>query len=123
MKHRPKYLDLKRIRLPLPGIVSILHRASGLILFIFIPFLLFLLQSSLQSGQDFSLLVSRLASVPAKLSLVFLLWAFLHHFCAGVRILLLDMDIGVSLKTARASSKWVIAASLLATLLIGMSLW
>ncbi len=107
----------------MPGIVSILHRASGLILFIFIPFLLFLLQSSLQSGQDFSLLVSRVASVPAKLLLVFLLWAFLHHFCAGVRILLLDMDIGVSLKTARASSKWVIAASLLATLLIGMSLW
>lgn len=123
MKHRPKYLDLIRIRLPLPGIVSILHRASGILLYLVIPVLLLMLQMSLQSKPDFSHLESLLSSAPAKLLLIFLLWAFLHHFCAGIRFLLLDMDIGVSLKCARASSKWVIAVSMFATLLICARLW
>lgn len=123
MKHRPKYLDLAKIRLPLPGIVSILHRGSGLILYLFIPFLLFLLQTSLQSGEDFSQLASFIVSIPVKLLLIFLLWAFLHHFCAGVRFLLLDIDRGVSLRSARASSKWVIGLSLFASLLVGVWIW
>ncbi len=123
MKKRPKYLDLMKIRLPLPGFVSILHRASGLLLFLAIPFLLSGLQGSLQSARGFESLTSFFSSPLAKLALLGICWAFFHHFCAGIRFLFLDIDKGVSLSAARASSRMVLAASLLLTLLAGVLIW
>lgn len=123
MTHRPKYLDLARIRLPLPGFVSILHRISGFLLFLFIPVLLFFLQESLSSGMEFSRMQGVLSTLPAKAVAILLLWAFFHHFCAGIRFLLLDMDIGIKLESARRGSRWVMMASLLFTLLAGVLLW
>ncbi len=123
MKRSPKYLDLTRIRLPLPGFVSILHRASGLFLYLFMPFLLYLLQQSLASEQDFDALGNMLSAYPAKMALLFLLWAFLHHFCAGIRFLLLDIDVGIALGPARTSSKWVMIVSLFLTAFAGAMLW
>lgn len=123
MTHRPKYLDLARIRLPLPGFVSILHRISGFLLFLFIPVLLFFLQESLSSGMEFSRMQGVLSTLPAKAVAILLLWAFFHHFCAGIRFLLLDMDIGIKLESARRGSRWVMIASLLFTLLAGVLLW
>lgn len=123
MKHRPKYLDLARIRLPLPGFVSILHRLSGFLLYLAIPLLLYLLQQSLGSGRAFEAVRIMLDSIPFKMLMVFLLWTFLHHLCAGIRILLLDMGIGVALRAARASSRWVMLASLSLTLVTGIRIW
>ncbi len=123
MKKRPKYLDLMKIRLPLPGFVSILHRASGLLLYLFIPLLLVALQCSLRSEQGYDSLAGFFASPLAKLLLLGLSWAFFHHFCAGIRFLFLDIDRGVSLQAARASSKAVLAASLLLTLVAGVLIW
>jgi succinate dehydrogenase / fumarate reductase cytochrome b subunit len=118
------YLDLVRIRLPLPGIVSILHRASGAVLFLFaIPLLLLAVQCSLGSPEQFASLKSALSHPLAKLAAIGFVWAYLHHFCAGIRYLLLDLHVGVSKESARASAKLVFALGAVATLLIGWRLW
>ena len=122
-KKRPKYLDLMKIRLPLPGWVSILHRISGAVLFLFIPFLLWLLHVSLGSAETYADFKSALANPLVKLVLFGLLWAFLHHFFAGMRYLALDMHLGVELTPARASSTAVLIVSIVLTLLIGVRLW
>lgn len=122
-KSRPKHLNLFQIKLPIPGIVSILHRVSGAGLFLMLPFLLYLLQASLQSPSSYVLFRDLLSNVLVKLLLLGLLWAFLHHFCAGIRYLLLDVHVGVELAPARASSYVVLGASLLLTVVFGVWLW
>ena len=122
-KKRPKYLNLLKIRLPLPGWVSILHRISGAALFLFIPFLLWLLQQSLGSAESYEGFKNALANPLVKLVLFGLVWAFLHHFFAGIRYLALDMHLGIELGPARASSTAVLIVSVLLTLLIGVWLW
>lgn len=122
-KKRPKHLDLLKIKLPLPGFVSILHRISGALLFLFIPFLLYLLQGSLGSAEVYSGVKGTLANPIAKLILLGLLWAYLHHICAGIRYLALDLDYGISLEQARATSWIVLVASIGLTLVIGAGIW
>ncbi|MDH4234878.1 MAG: succinate dehydrogenase, cytochrome b556 subunit [Gallionella sp.] len=122
-KIRPKHLDLHQIKLPLPGIVSILHRISGLLLFFALPLLLLMLQYSLRSIETHTQLLDTLAHPLAKLALLGLLWAFLHHFCAGLRYLAIDLHYVRNLAQARNSSKLVLAASLALTVLIGATLW
>lgn len=122
-KNRPKHLALSQISLPLPGLVSILHRASGLLLFMALPLLLLMLQYSLRSIEAYTQLVGVLHRPLGKLILIGLLWAFLHHFCAGIRYLALDLHCGSKLAQARASSKWVLFASLALTVLMGVCLW
>jgi len=120
---RPKHLALHLIRFPLPAIVSILHRISGVLLFLSLPLLLWTLQYSLRSIETFTLLVWMFQHPLSKLFLLVMLWAFLHHFCAGIRYLTIDLDYGVKLAQARASSKWVLAVSLTLTVLTGALLW
>jgi succinate dehydrogenase / fumarate reductase, cytochrome b subunit len=121
---RPVYLDLLRIRLPLPGFVSILHRISGIGLFLVgIPLLLLWLQASLASPEALAGLRASLSSPWAKLLLIGLIWAYLHHFCAGIRFLLLDMHRGIELGPTRRWSAVVLIVSLALTLLIGVRLW
>ena len=122
-KNRPKHLALSKIDLPLPGIVSILHRISGTLLFLALPLLLLMLQGSLRSVETYTQLGEVLHHPLSKLFLIVMLWAFLHHFCAGIRLLVIDLDYGVRLAQARASSKWVIFVSLALTVLIGVRLW
>ena len=122
-KPRPKHLALHQIKLPLPGIVSILHRVSGLLLFIALPFLLLMLQYSLASIETYTQLMDVLANPLVKLLLLGLLWAFMHHFCAGLRYLAIDVHLVRDLAHARNSSKVVMAASLLLTVLAGVKLW
>lgn len=88
-----------------------------------LPFLIWLLQLSLESPQTFDSFRAVVANPFAKLILLGLLWAYLHHFCMGIRILLLDMNIGVDLKPARASSWAVLAVSLALTAILGVKLW
>jgi len=119
-KPRPKHLNLMVIRQPLPAIVSILHRVSGAGLFLLLPVLLWLFSASLndpyRAAQVF-------ANPLVKLVLFGLLWAFLHHFCAGIRFLLLDVHKGLELPKARASAWAVLAVSLLLTVIIGAKLF
>jgi succinate dehydrogenase / fumarate reductase, cytochrome b subunit len=120
---RPKYLNLLEIRLPVPGWVSILHRVSGAALFLLIPMLLYLLQLSLESSQVFAAFQNIIASWWMKIILIGLIWAYLHHLCAGIRHLALDLDYGTDLAAARASSWGVLAVSAGLTLTAGALLW
>ncbi|MET0918924.1 MAG: succinate dehydrogenase, cytochrome b556 subunit [Burkholderiales bacterium] len=124
MKQRPVYLDLPRIRLPLPGIISILHRASGALLFLAgIPLLLYGVAGSLASPEAYAEMKTSFAHPVAKLVLVGIIWAYLHHFCAGIRYLLLDIHRGIELEPARRSSAVVLVLSLALTLILGARLW
>jgi succinate dehydrogenase / fumarate reductase cytochrome b subunit len=124
VKSRPVYLNLVRIRLPLPGLVSILHRASGAALFLIgIPLVLFALQTSLESADGFASLEDLLANPLCKLVLVALLWSYVHHFFAGIRYLLLDLHVGDDLRPARQSSAAVLVAGVVLTLIIAVRLW
>jgi succinate dehydrogenase cytochrome b subunit len=123
-KPRPVYLNLFAIRQPLPAIVSILHRVSGAALFaIGLPLALWTLQTSLRSTAGWSQVGAFFASPLAKLLLLGLVWAYLHHLFAGVRHLLSDMLIGLDLPSARRSSAVVLVLALLITVVIGIRLW
>ena len=126
-KNRPKYLNLRailfEIRLPLPGWVSILHRASGALLFASIVWLLFMLDRSLASERGFAFVQHYLGLWPVKLALLVLIWAYCHHLCAGIRFLLLELQKGWDKQSARLSSIAVFVASLALTALFGAKLW
>ena len=122
-KKRPKFLALHQIRLPLPGLVSILHRISGALLFLALPLLLWMLQCSLRSIETYTQLSDALQHPLSKVFLLLILWAFLHHFCAGIRYLAIDLQLASSLARARSSSKWVLVASLALTATAGVWLW
>jgi succinate dehydrogenase / fumarate reductase cytochrome b subunit len=128
-KIRPKYLSLPailfEIRLPVPAKVSILHRVSGaLLIFPFLAWLLYLLDASLASEQGFEKIRNEyLRMLPVKLALLVFIWAYCHHFLAGIRYLLLDLNIGIDLKPARVSAGLVIIGALVLTALIGARLW
>ncbi len=122
-KGRPKYLDLVKIRLPVPGLVSILHRISGLALFLFLPVLLWLFQSSLTSPDSYVRYRAAFANLLIKLILIGLLWAFLHHLLAGLRFLALDLHYGMDLPTARTTSWVVLLTAIVLTVILGVWLW
>lgn len=122
-KPRPKHLDLTKIRFPVMAIVSGMHRISGAVLFLFIPLLLWLWQESLASPQSFAAFTALVAQPLMKIVLLGLLWGYLHHLCAGIRHLALDLDFGTELAAARASSKVVLAVSIGLTLAAGVALW
>jgi succinate dehydrogenase / fumarate reductase, cytochrome b subunit len=122
-KSRPKHLNLLQIRFPIMAIVSGLHRISGAVLFLFLPVLLWLWQQSVVSQETFERFSAVVASPFAKLVLLGLLWGYLHHLCAGIRHLALDLEVGVDLPAARASSMAVMAVSIGLTFLIGVLLW
>jgi len=122
-KPRPKYLNLIQIRLPVPGIVSILHRVSGGVLFLFIPFLLTLFEMSLESAQTFARFKTTMSHWMIKLIVIGLAWAYLHHLCAGIRHLAADLHYGLELSGARTSSYLVLAVSLALTIVVGVLIW
>lgn len=122
-KQRPKYLNLAEIRLPLAGFASILHRISGAGLFLLLPFLIWLLDLSLGSPEKFETFKAVVGNPLVLLLLSGLLWAFLHHFCMGIRILLIDIQIGVEKQAAAASAKAVMVVSLALTAILVLKLW
>ncbi len=111
--------------MPASAWVSGFHRISGFLLFLpFTAWLLYLLDRSLASEQGFAHVRDEyLAGPVAKLAMLVVIWAFAHHFCAGIRFLTLDLNKGVDLPQERYSSYAVFAASLLITLFAGWRLW
>lgn len=105
--HRPVFLDLTKIRMPVGALTSIGHRISGVVLTIGVPVAVYLLALSLKDEPSFAQVTSLLRLVPIKAALVMLVWAFSHHVLAGVRHLLSDFDIGSPLRTARRSA-WLV---------------
>lgn len=121
---RPVYLQLFRIRMPMPSVVSFLHRVTGALMLVFgIPLLLAAVEASLGSPESYAGLRATLSQPLCKLVLLGLAWAFFHHLCAGIRHLLLDVEVGVDLGSARRSSVIVFVVSLALTLVVGAKLW
>lgn len=121
VKPRPKFLTLYQIRLPLAGFASILHRISGAGLFLMLPLLIYVLQVSLDPTPGGQAAFASLIGNPlVKLILFGLCWAYLHHFCMGIRILLIDIHVGVEKQAARKSALAVMVVSLGLTSLVGL---
>ena len=87
---RPVHLNLTKIRLPVGGVMSIIHRLTGVLMFVSIPLLIYLLDRSLISAQGFAEAVHLLHTPLGKLMLFGLMWSLMHHLLAGIRYLLID---------------------------------
>jgi len=98
--NRPFFLNLVKIRLPVTGFVSIFHRISGLLMFMAIPFSVYLLDISFQGQAGFNQVVSILQNPFMQLISLVLLWSIIHHLFAGIRFLLTDFDIGIEKQQA-----------------------
>lgn len=127
-KPRPKYLSLSallfEIRLPVTAWTSGMHRISGALLVLpFTAWLLYLLDTALSSEQGFGHVQSYLAMPLAKLGLIVFVWAYAHHFYAGIRALLLDLNKGVDIRHARMSGYLVFALAILTTVFFAWRIW
>ena len=122
-KKRPINLDLTRLKFPPMAIASILHRISGVVLFLLLPFILCFLDQSLHSAQAFSQLNTELTHPFYKL----ILWAFsaalIYHVLAGFRHILMDMGVGESLCVGRQTAVLVIGLALIMTIFLGFWIW
>jgi succinate dehydrogenase / fumarate reductase cytochrome b subunit len=135
-KKRPVYrninvfTDLRTYRLPPAGFVSILHRISGLLMFLLLPFIIWMFDNSLTSEISYdaftNAFVAGIGFVPAwfiKLVVLALAWAYLHHFIAGVRHLWMDATHSVSKEQGHSSAVFTLAASVLLTLAVAAKLF
>lgn len=120
---RPVYLNLLQIRLPVGGVLSILHRVTGALLVLLLPFALYILDRSLQNPVAFGEIATRFKSLEGRIVLLIIVWAFSQHFMSGLRHLLLDIGIGDSKATARLNAWLAFAATGFIVLLTGACLW
>lgn len=116
---RPVYLNLIQIRLPVPGLMSIGHRISGVALILSIPFLAGLLATSLSGPEGFAEAAATLDSGFAKLLLFLMGWGLFHHLLAGIRYLLLDVHIGIDKATANKTAWAVMIGGAILAVVIG----
>ncbi|AYD63587.1 succinate dehydrogenase, cytochrome b556 subunit [Achromobacter sp. LC458] len=111
-------------RLPLAGKLSILHRISGILLFLCLPLVIVpLFAASVAAPQSFAWIASIATNPIVKLVFLVLVWGYLHHFCAGIRYLLLDLHIGIDKLSAKKSAGVVFGVSLALTLVFGLKLF
>jgi succinate dehydrogenase / fumarate reductase cytochrome b subunit len=122
-KKRPLWYNVSPLNLPVPGLVSILHRISGALLFLGLAWFLFLLEMSLASESGYARAAEILRNPAGKLALIATVWSFLHHLCAGIRYLFLDIDVGVGLGAARRSAWAVLVVSIALAVSIVVRLW
>ena len=127
-KPRPQFrnispVDLMNYRLPMAGKVSILHRVSGAFLFLCLPLLIALFAMSFVSESGFAAMSTVVGNPIVKLILLALIWGYLHHFCAGIRYLLLDLEIGVEKHEANRSAIVVLCIGVALTAVVGLKLF
>ena len=122
-RNRPINLNLISIRLPINALVSILHRISGTILFLILPFLIFSLQLSLKTLDGYKQLADLTSSHFIKLILIVLAWSFFHHFFAGIRHLAMDIHWMTSLQKARLSGRVVLLLGAIAVVIFTIIIW
>ncbi|MBK7278578.1 MAG: succinate dehydrogenase, cytochrome b556 subunit [Betaproteobacteria bacterium] len=125
-----RLVDAVKYRLPLAGVVSILHRASGLLMFVLLPFIVWLFDTSISSEISYdsftSAFVAGIGFVPAwavKLVVLALIWALLHHLIAGVRHVWMDATHSVSKAQGHNSAVFTLASSVLLTVALGAKLF
>lgn len=124
------FSDVSTYRLPVAGIISILHRASGAVLFVLLPFIIWLFDKSVSSeisfGEFTSAFSAGIGPVPGviiKLVTLAIIWSYLHHFCAGVRHLYMDATHSVSKEFGKSSAVMTLVISLALTAALGAKLF
>lgn len=127
-KSRPQFSNihvtqLMHYRLPLAGVVSILHRISGALMFLLLPFVLYLLERSITSETSFDYLRGFASQWYIKLLILALSWAYLHHFTAGIRHLFMDNHFALDKDASQRTARWVLAISLTLTLLVALKMF
>ncbi|MCG8519774.1 MULTISPECIES: succinate dehydrogenase, cytochrome b556 subunit [Marinobacter] len=120
---RPVNLDLGKFHFPLPAITSILHRISGIIIFIGVAFMLYGLDVSLSGEEGFARVSELLDGFLAKLIAWGILSALLYHLVAGIKHLLMDMGIGEELESGRLAAKATVVISVILIVLAGVWVW
>ena len=125
-----RLVDALQYRLPLAGVVSILHRASGAMMFVLMPFIIWMFDTSLSSeishSQFVALFIGGMGFLPGwffKLIVLALIWAYLHHFIAGVRHLWMDATHSVSMEFGRSSAVVTLVGSAVLTVILGFKLF
>jgi succinate dehydrogenase / fumarate reductase cytochrome b subunit len=116
-------LQIIRYRLPAAGVVSILHRVSGAMMFLLLPFILYLFDLSITSEISFDSLKGFTSHWFVKLLILAVSWGYLHHFCGGIRHLIMDAHICLSKEEARKSAHMVFIVSVPLTLLVALKLF
>jgi succinate dehydrogenase / fumarate reductase cytochrome b subunit len=101
---RPVFLNLFQIKMPIMAIMSILHRASGALLVLAIPYITYLFALSLESEQGYMQVQEHLSGILVKIIMLLLGWGVLHHLLSGIRFLFLDFDIGVDRVNGRVTA-------------------
>lgn len=127
-KPRPQFRNISvpqilSYRLPLAGKLSILHRVSGALLFFCLPLVILLFSASVTSQAGFDQLAGYVDNVLVKLVLLVLIWGYLHHFCAGIRYLMLDLHMGIDKAASQKSAGVVFGVSLALTLVFALKLF
>lgn len=120
---RPVFLNLAQIALPVGALASIAHRISGLLLAIGIPLGVYGLDLSLRDPQGFATVAAALESPPSRVAVVVMAWALAHHLFAGVRHLLMDLDVGSRLPAARRSAWMANAGGIAVALMAAVATW
>ena len=122
--------DLPTYRLPAAGWVSILHRASGALMFLLLPFIIWLFDKSVSSEISFAKFKAAMnigiGIYPGwfiRLTMLALIWAYLHHLIAGLRHLYMDATHSVSREFGRSSAVFTLAVSIGLTVLLGAKLF
>jgi succinate dehydrogenase / fumarate reductase, cytochrome b subunit len=117
---RPVFLNLVKIHLPIAGVMSIIHRVTGVLMVASIPLLIYLFDLSLSSEAGFAEVKALFTGVYIRLILFLFLWGLMHHLLAGIRYLLIDIDIGVDKPLFRQTA-WIttLAAPVVALILLG----
>jgi len=121
--NRPFFLNLFKIRLPVTGFVSIFHRISGLLMFLAIPFSIFLFDISLQGESGFNQAAGILQHPFIQLISLVLLWSIVHHLLAGIRFLFTDFDIGLEKRQATLFAWLVFAIEAILFVLLAMRIF
>ena len=120
---RPINLDITTIKFPLAAIASILHRITGVILFLGMSILLYLLQLSLKSELGFTSALELSNKIPVKLIIWALVVCVAYHLIAGLKHLLLDLGLGETKVAAEHGAKILLSSLLLISVLAGVWLW
>lgn len=107
---RPVHLNLLKIRLPIGGIMSIIHRATGVFMFLALPYLIYLLDLSLSGAEGYRQAGEQVHGVFGTVFVFLIMWSLAHHLLAGIRYLLIDIDLGVEMEVARQTALGVVIA-------------
>jgi len=118
----PVYLDLSELKLPKAAIMSIMHRISGVVMVVLIPALIYLIQVSLSGPSGYQRISVFFDSPLVQLMVFLLCWAFMHHFMAGIRFLLIDLKIGLNRPAYGRNARFVLYTAPCFALLLSWSL-